>query len=203
MLVWLFWSTKHVTLTQTQREHRQITAISCVPYHILFFLLKIWGSDCDRFSQSSPSCMQQNKLYKGRCSWYINRQRMQSGTQHFFFYTVYGQWHGFMAQESNHWWYRLQVGTIKSPVDINRCLFTILPRINTQLVDARWRLSQNVDGVAGGAHVVEEVDRQGREGEHHQPQYGQHIRHHDKLHKEGAEWALRCILIINWYTEVI
>lgn len=91
--------------TQTQREHRQITAISCIPYHILFFLLKIWGSDCDRYSQSSPSCMQQNKLYKGRCSWYINRQRMQSGTQHFFFIQ-------FMDNGMDSWHRRVTTGDI-------------------------------------------------------------------------------------------
>lgn len=52
-----------------------------------------------------------------------------------------------------------------------RDLVTVLPCINTELVDTRWSLSQYVDGVAGGVHVVEEVDGQGRESEHQQPEH--------------------------------
>lgn len=48
---------------------------------------------------------------------------------------------------------------------------TVLPCVDTELVDTRWRLSQNIDGVAGGVHVVEEVDWQRRECKHQQPQH--------------------------------
>lgn len=58
---------------------------------------------------------------------------------------------------------------------------TVLPRIHAQLVDTRWRLRQNVDGVAGGVHVVQEVDGQGGEGEHQHPQHGQYVRQHYEL----------------------
>lgn len=67
----------------------------------------------------------------------------------------------------------------------NRCRVTILPRVNTELVDASWRLSQNVNGVAGGVHVVEEVDRQGREGKHQHPQDSQHICDHYELDEQS------------------
>lgn len=71
----------------------------------------------------------------------------------------------------------------------NRCGVTILPRINTELVDARWGLSQYVNGVAGGIHVVEEVDRQGREGKHQHPQDSQHICDHYELDDKGTSSA--------------
>lgn len=75
--------------------------------------------------------------------------------------------------------------------------FTVLPCINTELVDARGGLRQNIDSVAGGIHVVEEVDGQGREGEHQHPHHRQQVCHHYKLEREGAEQTLGLILIMN------
>lgn len=60
---------------------------------------------------------------------------------------------------------------------------TILSCINTELVDTCWGLGQNINGVASRIHVVEEVDRQGRESKHQQPQHSKYIRHHYELHK--------------------
>lgn len=64
--------------------------------------------------------------------------------------------------------------------------FTILPCIHTQLVDARWGLGQDVDGAAGGPHVVEEVDGQSGQGEHQEPQQRQHVSNHYKLREKGG-----------------
>ena len=60
-------------------------------------------------------------------------------------------------------------------------LVTVLPCINTELVDTGWGLGQNIYGLACRIHVVEEVYWQGREGKHQQPQNSKYIRHHYKL----------------------
>ena len=62
----------------------------------------------------------------------------------------------------------------------------VLPRVDTELVGTRWGLGQDVNSVAGGIHVVEEVGRQGGEGKHQQPQHSQYRCHH---HERGAEAA--------------
>lgn len=61
-----------------------------------------------------------------------------------------------------------------------------MPGINAELIDTGWSLSQNINGVTGGIHIVEEVNRQGREGKHQQPQHSQDICHH---YERGAEAA--------------
>lgn len=72
-------------------------------------------------------------------------------------------------------------------------LVTVLPCINAELVDTGWGLSQNINGMAGCIHVVEEVDGQGREGQHQQPQHSQYICHHYKLYRQ--ESTIRIIMV--------
>lgn len=71
---------------------------------------------------------------------------------------------------------------------------TVLPRVDAELVDARRRLGQDVNGVTGGGHVVEEVDGQGRQGKDEHPQGRQHISQHYELHERGGGTTLACIM---------
>ena len=61
---------------------------------------------------------------------------------------------------------------------------TILPSIHANpcvLVDAGGGLGQDVDGMAGVLHVVEEVNWDGGHCEHCQPDDRQDVRHYDEL----------------------
>ena len=49
------------------------------------------------------------------------------------------------------------------------------------LINAGGCFSQDVDIVAGLLHVEQEVDRDGSEGKHCQPDEGQDVRHYDEL----------------------
>ena len=49
------------------------------------------------------------------------------------------------------------------------------------LINAGGCFSQDVDVVAGLLHVEQEVDRDGSEGKHCQPDEGQDVRHYDEL----------------------
>lgn len=81
---------------------------------------------------------------------------------------------------------------------------TVLSCINTELVDTCWGLGQNVNGVASRIHVVEEVDWQGRESKHQQPQHGKYIRHHYELHnnEEGEPLKLNKMHATQEYTVI-
>lgn len=76
-------------------------------------------------------------------------------------------------------------------------VITILSGINTQLVDAGGCFREDVDSVTGVCHVVEEIDRNRREGEHQQPDYNQDICDHDELWEECIQISVLMHLILK------
>lgn len=63
-------------------------------------------------------------------------------------------------------------------------VITVLSGIDAQLVDAGGGFREEVYGLAGVCHVVEEIHRNRREREHQQPDYNQDICDHDELWEE-------------------
>jgi len=67
---------------------------------------------------------------------------------------------------------------------MHRGVITVLSGVNAQLVDAGGRFREEVDSLTGVCHVVEEIHRNRRQGEHQQPDNNQDICDHDELWEE-------------------